>query len=565
MRRALRALPLILAVTLGAVTTSSSASADAPRAKGSVVDLDATAPAETPALTRAATQALEAFDEGHWSSAAIELQRVARGDTGDAKPVKQLAEFDLAVVLYRLKLFQSSFGLFSEIASDRLHPMFEATLPWLAHLSEVLPEPANVIERIGKYTPKELLAFKDADDKELYSELNYLLGRYEYSARNFQDAILRFDEVSKESAHYVEAKLFTGISNVALRQSVPAAQAFLDVENALEKGTTPVEEPGRMRDLGYLSLARTYYSASTNLGPAGVPKLDASKLSAAVMYWNKIDETSEYWLDAQFEESWAYFMAGDAPRAMGNIHTIQSPYFMSGLYPEADVLKAVVYYTNCDYREATTVASRVEITYTPVRKKLEALYASRSNDDANAWFFDLANEVHDKRAVLDADVAQIVKHALGDREVLRSLEYVRLLDEERARLARMPADFRDAPIGADVSDELDLAKAVAIDKAGSLAHDRVKRALDDLDEQISNAHKVVLDVADAQRTSLEDEMRTIGGRKLSLPKTQSGIRADDEHEVWPFDGEYWRDELGTYRQEIISQCDRSRTGPPPPR
>ena len=34
-------------------------------------------------------------------------------------------------------------------------------------------------------------------------------------------------------------------------------------------------------------------------------------------------------LDALFEESWAYFMAGQYPKALGNIHTIESPYFPS--------------------------------------------------------------------------------------------------------------------------------------------------------------------------------------------------------------------------------------------
>ena len=91
-----------------------------------------------------------------------------------------------------------------------------------------------------------------------------------------------------------------------------------------------------MRDLAYLSMARTYYSASVRLDEQNVPTIDANKLSAAVKYWNRVDVASEYWLDALFEESWAYFMAGDYPHALGNIHTIESPYFPNSFYPEAD-------------------------------------------------------------------------------------------------------------------------------------------------------------------------------------------------------------------------------------
>jgi hypothetical protein len=32
---------------------------------------------------------------------------------------------------------------------------------------------------------------------------------------------------------------------------------------------------------------------------------------------------------------------------------------------------------------------------------------------------------------------------------------------------------------------------------------------------------------------------------------------DDEHEFWPFRGEYWRDELGYYRVRLNNRCDKS--------
>ena len=29
---------------------------------------------------------------------------------------------------------------------------------------------------------------------------------------------------------------------------------------------------------------------------------------------------------------------------------------------------------------------------------------------------------------------------------------------------------------------------------------------------------------------------------------------DDEHEKWPFTGEYWKDELGYYRFKVQNKC-----------
>ena len=73
-----------------------------------------------------------------------------------------------------------------------------------------------------------------------------------------------------------------------------------------------------------------------------------------------VDGTAEVdhekdWLDALFEESWAYFMASDYPHALGNIHTIESPYFPNSFYPEAQFLKAIIYFTNCQYENAKII------------------------------------------------------------------------------------------------------------------------------------------------------------------------------------------------------------------
>src|SRR5262249_8349762 len=141
---------------------------------------------------------------------------------------------------------------------------------------------------------------------------------------------------------------------------------------ALDEGVTGIEDEDRMRDLANLSIARTFYSSSITLDTeTNAPTIDERKLSAAVKYWNAVDEKSEYWLDALFEESWAYYMAGRYPNALGNIHTIQAPYFPNSFYPEADVLKAIVYFFNCNYDAAVTVVARFDKRNQPLKEALE--------------------------------------------------------------------------------------------------------------------------------------------------------------------------------------------------
>ncbi len=112
-----------------------------------------------------------------------------------------------------------------------------------------------------------------------------------------------------------------------------------------------------------------------------------------------MDVASEYWLDALFEESWAYFMAGDYSHALGNIHTIQSPYFPHSYYPEADVLKAVIYFSNCQYDDAFTIVAKFRGQYEPIRDELtKTLDRFKKGANQEEEFYKFLNDVRDDKA-----------------------------------------------------------------------------------------------------------------------------------------------------------------------
>jgi hypothetical protein len=300
-------------------------------------------------------------------------------------------------------------------------------------------------------------------------------------------------------------------------------------------------------------MARTYYSASVRLDEAGIPKIDPKKLSAAVKYWNRVDVASEYWLDALFEGSWAYFMAGDYPHALGNIHTLESPYFPNSFYPEAEILKAVIAFTICQYEDATTIVARMKERYEPIRKELDSILDKYKDDESGQAFFTFLKEVREGKAKLSTTVKPIVENALSDRQLLRNIEYVKLLDQEAALFKSKNAAFQSSDLGADITDALDLARELAVRNAGTLARDRYTRYLDELNEHLRNAQKILIDIVNAERNKLDEK---VAKGQISKEDTDvyGVVTPDEEHVLWPFDGEYWRDELGFFRQVVVSKC-----------
>ncbi|MEI9938856.1 MAG: hypothetical protein WDO69_16685 [Pseudomonadota bacterium] len=541
------------------------AAAGAPSAakKGGKVDIDldegapgAQAPVVAGQMTEAAASAKALFDKEKWSDAAQALHRVVNGETGDDPGNKQLAEYFLAISLYRLKFYQASYAIFSVVADNPNHVKFKETLLWLAKLATQLPEPADIIERVGKYNDEQVARFDNDQQRDLYWQLNYMLGRYKYRNRQFEEAIRLFQKVDRRSEYYVKSQFFTGISYVQVRKSIPAVQAFQRIQKALDEGVEGVEDESRLRDLASLSMARTYYSSSIKTdAETNQPTVDSTKLSAAVKYWNQVDVASEYWLDALFEESWAYFMAGDYPHALGNIHTLQSPYFPNSFYPEASVLKAVIYFSNCNYEAATTVVAQFNKKYTPIKEQLEKVLKNYKGENKEEPFFKFLLEVRSGGGNLDERIRPIVENALSDRQLLRNIDYVKLLEEEDKRFKKSPPTFQSSSIGQQVGDALKLARDLAVRQAGELALSRYQRNVDELNEHLRDGEKILIDITAAQRNLLDEKIST-GQVSAAESKTFGDVKPDEEHVIWPFDGEYWRDELGFYRQRVVSACGR---------
>jgi len=541
--------------------------ADAPKKKGDKGGAkdDGGASPSAGQMTEQAAQAKRLFDkanegdksegrEKRWHDAAMGLYKVYKGETADDEGNRQLAQYDLAIALYHLRYYQGSYGIFSEIAEKPHHLKFNETLLWLAKLATDLPEPADIVERVGKYTDTQIDKFNDSTRRPLYWQLNYLLGRYKYRNRQYEDALKLFAKVGKESKYIVRASFFSGISNVQLRRSVPAVQSFQQIVKSIDEGLEGIEDEERMRDLAFLSMARTYYSASVRLDENGSPTIDSTKLSAAVKYWNKVDVASEYWLDALFEESWAYFMAGDYAHALGNIHTIEAPYFPKSYYPEAEILKAVIYFSNCQYDDATTIVAKFQSKYQPIYDELNKVLGKFKGENQEEPFYNFLKDVRSGKADLAPNIKNVVNNALSDRQLLRNLQYVDELDDEAKRFKQAPKELQDGALGGDIKDAIQLARDIAVRNAGQLAKERYQRNLDELNEHLRDSAKILIDITAAQRNQLD---QVIAGAQVTVEESKRNIvEADAEHVIWPFDGEYWRDELGFYRQTITSKCGR---------
>jgi tetratricopeptide (TPR) repeat protein len=493
-------------------------------------------------------EALSAFEGKKYEAAAMGFERVSAGKSKDGRGNRQRAQFLLGQSLYHMGYHQPALMVFDDISAQGPgHLYFSETLEWLGQLASKLPESSGIIEKVGRYGIGALEEFKEKN-AGLYNQLLYLMGRHLYAQASFRQAIDVFQEVDSKSAQYSYAKFFEGISFVRMRKARPAIASFRSILEAIDAGDVEGVDEGRMRNLAWISLARVYYTAA-NQGKGG--QIDGILLGQSVESWTRVEQASEYWLDSLFESSWAFFLADEYSRALGNVHTLYSPYFEDSFYPEALVLKAVTFFVNCQVDNAEATVAQYHDRYDPVKRELDAVL--RKHQD-NADFFEFLKKVRAGQADLSPRVRPIVASALSDRTVLQHLEYVAILDGEEARLGQSGEKFQGSPVGGKILEDVSLARAFAVDQAGDLARGRYKRLIRELRDLSNQVDTVELEIATFRRGQIDQELQ----QQMSLAKKSKGgdVNVDEEHQLWPFNGEWWRDELGFYRQQVTNLCTR---------
>lgn len=511
-----------------------------------VEDVGAAAP--PPALDRppseALASALRLYPRGEHDAAAVQLLRVLEGQTDDDRARFEQAQLVYAKALFHMGLYHASRIAFAEIARrGEAHRYFLEALPWLAQLTDYVPEPGALIEAIGHYRPEQLERLRGEETRERYHQLLYLLGRHRYEARALRQAIELFEQVPAGSTHYVPARFFAGISHVRARQARPAIAAFREVIRAVDDGDVgDLDEDARLRDLAWITLARVYYTASNRLDDGGRLRTDGRILGNAVDAWSRVPVGSEYWLDSLFEQSWALFLAGENDRALGRIHALQSPFFEGAYYPEAHVLRAVVLFQHCHLDEAEASVRGFHGRFDPVLADMRALLERHPTATDG---FELLRRVRAGDADLSPRIAAVVRSSFEDRELLRHLAQVRSVAAEEVRVASMGGEPARASLSARLGQELAVDAALTIDTTGELVRYRLMRLVDHLQERMNEVDAVDLEIQTERRVG-------------HVPGEGAPIRivADQEHQVWPFDGEYWRDELPYYRAAISNRCGR---------
>lgn len=484
---------------------------------------------ESPELAAAA----EAYTSGNWESAVTKYYQVL--ESAGYEDDRQKAEYFVGSCFYKLRLYQSALGYWSQILkTGPKHRYYAKAAEGLVDIAEAINDDLIISSLLNK-------EYSDAFGKmnpEYLHKVNFIIGEVSYRAGRLEEAKSFLDEagaVPKDCAYYGRAQYLLGVIDGIDRKGGNPERAikhFEKVRALKDQGVVHYTDLDELKELATLSLARVHYG----LG----------HYSTAVELFDSIPRFSTYWDQALFENGWARFQNDDPGGALGSLEALHAPQFAGSFQPESWILKATIYHYACLYEEVNKTLASFDSIYKPMAEKLVSL--TKGEKDFVYYFKLLSTE----------EIPKPVKNLLFSNKRLRGfLTYIRQLDAEKARLEDTRA-FRDTRLLQDLITVIDQQRNVLVSVAGKF----VKNRLDDAAKQVegfdATAEIIRLENSSREKESLEAQIdRPTVLRKLKLYRpTIPG----STYEYWRHDGEFWIDEIGYYNYTLKkpAECKEGR-------
>jgi len=475
-------------------------------------------------------QGLALAQDGEWVDA-VELfqQFLKRGNFGPGTMEFYNAKYGIAAALSEVKLYQSAAKLLVEVlleGPDR--PFFKDAFLQLRKLrKEIIYNPPDL---------EQLTQFNFGTYSQTFQDsVNYVLGEFFYDYGNYQRAIKHFEAVSDESPDQGKALYLMGLVQVRYKMYKSAVQSLQQAILAAEAiGDDPVAH------LGYMALARVAY--------------EAQEYDAAIFYYKKVPRDSARAPLVFYEMAWSYLVKGDYSRALGAFHALHSPFFEETFHPELWILEARVYSDLCRYeqaRKALDVFDRTVGIYMESLKQF--INAQKSPDDYHRNFVASVNDDGSVEKKLPFKLAYPV---LSNIEFFNVYRTIRQIEREQAEIAEHKG--RLGGFASEMLVKLAVLKKDRIFESGV----KIQQILKDLDVAMGDAQvhetEIEVDINSAAIEKMTLETRMLVGEyeeedKEAEEAPPTAIIGGDT-QVWPFQGEYWHNEINFYRSMLTSQC-----------
>ena len=453
-------------------------------------------------------------------------------EKSDSKPDKRKAEWGLAQSLHKLGLYYSASKYYSLIVRrgrEDDNPFFRSALEELGNINSKLSLGRSHVVQLFKTEIR--LTDVPGPARGFYF---YYKGVEAFGAKSLETAEKFFSMVPAGSSYQLGAQFHEGvIANLKGRQS----RSIALFEKVLA-GTRDKPEYQELQEMTLMNMARVNY--------------EIKRFAEAISFYGQIPRDSDNWLDAIWEASWAFFFIEKFNNTLGNIHTIHSPFFENRFYPEAYILQSITFLRMCRFDQVKESMRRFKERYQPVFGDVKGMLNRYRGDPKG--FFKFVYDYKNGSMSNYKKAEEIVKKLSQVDAFKESMDTIRFTDRELNNL-RNYNDWAASGLLESLNSFLESKKSAAVLDAGQRMY---KEGTTFYNELVDLSNQTKLIVAEMQLGKLANLRALIRvgdeDRKAEFIGGLQKLNINQTLEFWPFEGEYWEDELGFYVYNMESKC-----------
>ena len=486
------------------------------------------------AASRQLNSALIAAKEGNFAEASRKLFSLRTHP--DFRNRRGKIYYLLGLMLYKMELYQVSAFQFSEVISRQDKKYLQPSIEKLIRLtSEILNSDAVLNYSLGKINLRRF-------PKKYRDQLQLRVGEAQMSNRQFTEAIRTFRRVAEGSLAYPKAKYLEGLAYVENDQPRRAFRAFAQLADS----RSDVSINDSVRSTALMGMARISYQLQD--------------WDRAIELYRRIPRDTQQWFDSLFEITWAQLRAAQLRFALGNFHSLHSPYYEVNYKPESLILRAILYLYICQYDEMEKTLNFFEKVYFPVRQKLRRYM--NTNPAPRNIYKDLDLVYQDSSSYKNRESTKIpyivAKSILREGNVKDGMSYITQIRTELERVGNMPGDWQSSKLGRYAKRLLTKRIQNAQLTMGQSISTHMRRIRKELAQMISQHGLARYEMLNAKKDTLKTKIASKANKQESVQAQRSrSFYVQGGYEYWPFQGEYWLDELGNYYYLGVNSCGRS--------
>lgn len=440
---------------------------------------------------------------------------------------KMAATFGLARVLERVDLPYSSSKYYSMIfLKGPSHRRFKSAMAALGRIDNMIG--------LGRSHAIQLFS-QELNPSQISGSTRgfyfYYKGLEAFSRKEWAEAARHFRRINSSSSYYHKAQFHLGVITTLRGRPSRSIRHFQVAK--LGSPTLMVQS--------YLNMARIYY--------------EKNNFRLAFQNYASIQRDNEYWLDTIFESAWAFYLLQKHNHVLGNIHTILSPFYNDRFYPEAYILQAITFLRLCRYQQVQQSQRLFKSTYKPINVSLKRLM--REYKDNPKKFFNIVKAYHNGSLGQYEKAWPVINHLARTNIFKASFQTIRRAENELAKLANTPASWRQVGLEDELAQFLDKKRSAAVLVGGRHLIEVTKETLNHLRALTSQTDFIQLEINLGKISTLRHQLNVAESLNDKSTKFIGGLqelKIGQRLEYWPFEGEYWEDELGGYVFNIESKC-----------